>query len=122
MSRTTVTAAKAELYGLISGANLPAGVAAAYDHEPLPGHVAKPVAITISTAGWDGNFWLFALRVYQTAEIDARTAQQNLDVVMADVESKLTSGFGRAAWSVDYVADLKALVATCILPVGREDW
>lgn len=121
MSRATIGAAKAELLGLVSGSNLPAGVTRAYGYEPVPGHLAKPTAITISTAGWDIEFWQIALRVYQSIEVDAEDAQENLDSVMSDVESKLTSGFGMAAWAVDYIADLNALVATCVIPVGRED-
>lgn len=120
MSRGTIGAAKTELLGLVSGANLPAGATRAYGYEPVPGHLAKPTAITISTAGWDLEFWLIALRVYQSIEVDAEDAQENLDAVMDDVESKLTSGFGVAVWTVDYVAELNALVATCILPVGRD--
>lgn len=121
MSRATIGAAKTELLGLVSGANLPAGVTKAYGYEPTPGQLAKPTAITISTAGWDLEFWQIALRIYQSIEVDAEDAQENLDTVMSDVESKLTSGFGMGPWAVDYVADLNALVATCILPVGRED-
>jgi hypothetical protein len=121
MSRDTIGAAKTELLGLLSGANLPAGVTKAYGYEPTPGQLAKPTAITISTAGWDLEFWQVALRVYQSIEVDAEDAQENLDAVMSAVEGKLTSGFGMAAWTVDYLFDLNALVATCIIPVGRED-
>lgn len=121
MSRATIGAAKTELLGLVSGSNLPAGVTKTYGYEPVPGQLAKPTAITVSTAGWDPDFWQIALRIYQSIEVDAEDAQENLDSVMSSVESKLTSGFGMAAWSVDYIADLNALVATCILPVGRDD-
>ncbi len=121
MSRATIGDAKQELYELVSGANLPDGVTKAYSYEPTPGQLAKPTAITISTAGWDLEFWLVALRVYQSVEVDAEGAQENLDAVMTAVEAQLTSGFGMAGWAVEYVADLTALVATCILPVGRED-
>lgn len=121
MARNSLAASKAELYALVSGANLPAGVAAAYDYEPLGGQMAKPVALTISTAGMDPNFYLLAVRIYQTAEVNAQAAQANLDTLVLDVEGKLTSGFGESSWTVDYHADLDALVATCVLPVGRED-
>lgn len=122
LSRETIGDAKAELLGLVSGANLPAGVTKAYGFEPMPGQLAKPTAITISTAGWDLEFWQIALRVYQSIEVDAEDAQANLDAVMSEVESNLTSGFGMGAWSVDYLPDLNAMVATCVLPVGREDF
>jgi len=121
MARNSLAASKAELYGLLSGANLPAGVTAAYDYEPLPGQMAKPVAITVSTAGMSPDFYLLAVRCYQTAEVDAQAAQSNLDILILAVEHKLTAGFGMAPWSVEYVAELDALVATCVLPVGRED-
>jgi hypothetical protein len=121
VSRTSIANAKQELYGLVSGTNLPAGVTAAYDYEPLPGQMAKPTAITISTLAMDPDFYQLAVRIYQTAEIDARAAQMNLDTVILLVEDRLTSGFGMATWTVEYAADLDALVATCIVPVGRED-
>lgn len=121
MARNSLAASKAELYALLSGANLPDSVVAAYDYEPLPGQMAKPVALTISTAGMDPNFYLLAVRLYQSAEVDARAAQANLDTLILTVEHKLTDGFGMAPWSVEYLADLDALVATCVLPVGRED-
>lgn len=121
MARTSIAASKAELYGLLSGANLPSGVVAAYSYEPLPGQLAKPTALTISTAGMDPNFYLLAVRLYQSAEGDAQAAQATLDTLILTVEHKLTSGFGEATWTVEYAADLDALVATCVLPVGRED-
>jgi hypothetical protein len=121
VARNSLAASKAELYALLSGANLPAGVVAAYDHEPLPGQMAKPVALTVSTAGMDPDFYLLAVRIYQTAEVDAQTAQANLDTLILVVEHKLTDGFGMAPWSVAYHPELDALVATCVLPVGRED-
>lgn len=121
MSRNSIAAAKQELYALLSGANLPSPVVAAYDYEPLAGQLAKPTAITISTAGMDPDFYLLALRLYQSAEVDARAAQATLDTLILTVENKLTSGFGVASWTVEYAAELDALVATCVLPVGRED-
>ena len=119
MARTSIAAAKAELYGLVSGANLPSGVTIAYDHEP--GKVEKPVALTISTAGMDADFYLIALRIYQSADVDAKAAQANLDTLILSLEGRLTSGFGRADWTVDWLADINAFVATVVLPVGRED-
>lgn len=121
MARSSIAAAKAELYALLSAANLPAGVVATYNYEPLSGQMAKPTALTISTAGMDPDFYFLAVRVYQSAEIDAEAAQANLDTVILTVENKFTSGFGMAPWSVEYLVDLDAFVATCVVPVGRED-
>lgn len=121
MARTSIAAAKAELYGLLSGANLPSPVVAAYDYEPLSGQMAKPTALTISTAGMDPDFYLLAVRLYQSTDVDVQAAQATLDTLILTVENKLTSGFGVASWAVEYAADLDALVATCVLPVGRED-
>lgn len=119
MARTSIAASKAELYGLVSGANLPAGVTMAYNHEPMS--MAKPVALTISTAGMDADYYLLALRIYHTVDVDVAEAQANLDTLILAVESKLTSGFNVASWAVDYSGELNAWVATCVLPVGRED-
>lgn len=119
MARNSLAASKAELKGLLTAGTNVGGVTTVYDHEPL--QVAKPTAVTIFTAGMDPDFYLIAVRIYHTADVDAKDAQDNLDVMIIDVEDRLSSGFGMAPWSVDYREDLNAFVATTILPVGRED-
>lgn len=121
MSRNSIAAAKAELFGLLSGANLPTGVAAAYDYEPLPGQMAKPVAITVFTVGMTSDFYVYELRIYQTAEIDARVAQNNLDDLVMLVDSKITSGFGPSDWRIGLDTEIAAFVAVNTLMAGRED-
>jgi hypothetical protein len=123
VARNSLAAARAELFALMSAAGVPtvAGVTAVYDHEPFAGQMANPVAMTVFTAGMDPDFYQLALRIYQTAEVDAQAAQENLDTLILAVEAKLTSGFNRGTWSVTYVDELTALVATCTLLVGRED-
>lgn len=121
MARTGLAASKAELYSLITTGGLPSGVTAAYDHEPLPGHLQKPVALTISTAGMTAVDYLIALRIYVTAEPDAEKAQDDLDSVITATDARMTSGWGPSNWDVAYDDQLNAFVATNVFQVGRED-
>lgn len=121
MARNSLAASKAELYSLITTGGLPAGVTAAYDHEPLPGHLQKPIALTISTAGMTAVDYLISLRIYVTAEPDAEKAQDDLDATIMAVDARMTSGFGPSNWEVIYDPDLNAFVALNTFNVGRED-
>ena len=121
MARTSLAASKAELYSLITSGGLPTGVTAAYDHEPLSGHLQKPVAITISTAGMNAVDYQIALRIYVTAEPDAEKAHDDLDTLIMTVDGRMTSGFGPSNWDVTYDSELNAFVATNVFDVGRED-
>lgn len=121
MARTSLAAAKAELHALITTGGLPAGVTVSYAHEPAPGHLQKPAAITIFTAGMSPTDYLIALRIYVTTDVDAVKAQDDLDTLIMLVDARMTSGFGPSNWDVEWFADLGALVATCVFEVGRED-
>jgi hypothetical protein len=121
VARTSLAASKAELHSLITTGGLPSGLTAAYDHEPLPGHLQKPTALTISTAGMTAVDYLIALRIYVTAEPDAEKAQDDLDALIMAVDGRMTSGFGPSNWDVNYDVELNAFVATNIFLVGRED-
>lgn len=121
MARDSLAASKAELLALITTGGLPSGVTAAYGYEPLPGQMQKPVAVTVSTAGMDPNFYLIALRIYVSVENDAEQASDDLDTLILDVDDRMTSGFGPSNWTVTYQPDLAAFVAENVFTVGRED-
>lgn len=121
MARTSLAAAKAELHALITTGGLPAGVTVSYAHEPAPGHMQKPAAVTIFTAGMNPFFYLIALRIYVSTDADATKAQDDLDTLIMLVDSRMTSGFGPSNWDVEWNSDLGALVATNMFEVGRED-
>lgn len=129
MSRTTLAATKAELYGLLWSANAPtfsaSGVDAAsvhvYDHEPKA--MSHPFSVTIATAGMTPTDWVIAVRIYaDTARADAKTAQDQLDLLVPAVDAKIGSngGFGPSAWEIVWDPDLDALVATNLLNIGRD--
>ena len=120
MSRESLAAAKAEMYELLTTPAVPAGVTAAYDHEPARGHAQKPVAVTLFTAGMDGINYLIGLRIYVTGDIDARTAQATLDSVMLAVDARMLL-FGPSEWESEWDAELGAFTATNVFAVGRED-
>lgn len=121
MARTSLGAAKAELFALVTTPSLPSGLTMAYDHEPLAGNVQKPNALTISTAGMSPTDYLIALRLYVSAEPDAETANDDLDSLIMAVDGRMTGGFGPSEWEVAYEPELVAFVATNVLRVGRED-
>jgi hypothetical protein len=131
MSRTTVAAAKAELYALLWSANAPTFSATGvdtssihvYDHEPK--QMTHPFSVTIATAGFTPDDWVLAVRIYaDTARADAKTAQDQLDLLIPAVDVKIGSngGFGPSSWEIDWDADLDALIATNLLNVGRQDY
>lgn len=131
MSRSTLANAKAELFGLVASntttgvpvASLSAvGVVKCYDYEPRAGDLAKPIAVTVSTAGMTPDFWQFALRLYVSADVSVKDAQTQLDSAMVAIDGLMTAGFGPSQWTVEYVPEFQAMVASLALEVGRQDY
>lgn len=130
MSRSTLAAAKAELYALLwtgsaptfTAGSIPSTAITVYDHEPRSG--AKPYSVTISTAGMSAESWLIALRVYAFSVNDPKTAQDELDLLVPAVDAKAGSngGFDLGPWELTWDDPLEALVATSIIEVGRQDY
>lgn len=129
MSRATVAASKAELLGLLwtgtaptfTVTNIDAASIRVLDHEPRS--LTHPFTVTIATAGMTPDDWVLAVRVYAvTAKTDAKTAQDQLDLLLPAVDAKIGSngGFGPSNWAVDYDDSLDAYVALNLLEVGRE--
>lgn len=128
MARTSLAAAKAELYGMFQVAGVPniTGVTAVYSYEPPAGKLALPVSITISTAGLGVDDYRIQLRIYISAQVDAQVAQSTMDTMLLAVEQKIHdspagSGWPRTDWSVGYDHDIDAFIGVCNLMVGRED-
>lgn len=122
MSRTSLTNAKAELYGLVDDIT---GVTVAYDHQPvLSGGINGPVALCVFTAGMDADFWQIGVRLLVSAAVDAKDAQDTLDLLMPRVDvATNTGGYGPAVWQVDYPTEESPFfTATCIYNVGRQDY
>jgi hypothetical protein len=123
VARNSLAAAKAELYALLQTGGTPtvSGVTAVFDYEPFSGQSAKPVAMTIFTAGMTPTDYLIALRIYHTTEVDVAAAQAALDTIIQATDALMTSGFGPSEWTVEFQVDIAALVATNVFQVGRED-
>jgi hypothetical protein len=122
--RSSLAAAKDELYGLLAPGGVPAvgGVNAVYDHEPHDGQRAKPVAITISTAGLASDAFSLTVRIYVAADGEASLFQDTLDSVLEAVDLLMTTYWGPQGWEVvDRRDDLNAYTAECQVSVGRED-
>lgn len=121
MARTSIAAAKQELYALVIAGGLPTGLTVAYDHEPLPGDLQKPTAVTVFTVGMTPDDYVLGLRIYATAAADAKAAQDTLDVLIQTIDARINSGFGPSNFEIEYRDDLVAFVATNLFQVGRED-
>lgn len=130
MARTSLSAAKAELFALLANVSTGAPVAAltaqgvtiVYDHEPAPGQQPRDVAITLATVGQSPLFWQLALRLYVPAQVDAKAAQDTIDTAMPAIDALMTDGFGPSQWTVDWIDDIQAFVAENRLDVGRDDY
>jgi hypothetical protein len=122
VSRTSVANAKAELYSLITSPAL-SGVTATYPFEPIPGQGAKPVMVTVATTGMTPTDYLLTVRIYATAEVDAKSAQDTLDTLVQTIDARIgsTGRYGPSRWEVEFVPELAAFVASNALEIGRED-
>lgn len=86
--------------------------------EPRDLHGA--VVVTVSTAGARPDGWLIALRCYVSGRLDPIAAQDRLDTVIEGLVPRLDDRFGPDLWEeVEWVDELQALVATCVLDVPR---
>lgn len=125
MSRTTLANAKAELVALLVTGGAPAvsGVTQVYGYDPPVKDLAGPVAIAVSTDSVTPTEWRLAVRIYITATVDAKQAQDDLDTLIPAVDAKLTSGFGPSQWTIDLPSEERPFyTATHVLEVGREDY
>lgn len=113
---------------MISPAAVRADIATLCGHMSVPFVPYEPFAaptrpfVTMFFDGYDANFWNITIRVYSPYEtVGAETAQETLDTVMPEVEDALSSQYGPVQWSVLPDFDIKALVASWPVQVGRED-
>lgn len=132
MSRTSLKNTKAEMYGLLWSAGAPTftatGVDAAsvhvYDHEPRS--LDYPFNVTIAFGGNNASFWVLTVRIYaNTARMDAKTAQDQLDVLMPAVEvaAVANGGYDPRGWSpLEWDDLLDAFMVACDFEVGRQDY
>jgi hypothetical protein len=121
VARTSLAASKQELYALLTTGGLPSGVTVAYDYEPAPGDVQKPGVVTIFTGGMTPTDYLLVLRIYMPTGASVKKAQEDLDTLIMTVDARMTSGFGPSNWTVEWLVELDALVASNTFEVGRED-
>lgn len=129
MAATSLTAAKADLYALLTS-NTTTGAPAAsmtavsrvYNHEPLPGDLFKPISVTITTVGMTPNEFLLEVRIYAADGTQAIT-QANLDLAVAQVDARIgtTAEFGPSDWTIAWVGEISAWVALLQVTAGRQD-
>lgn len=125
MARTSLTAAKDELYGLLSSSDVPSisGVDAVYDHLPPYTTLSGSVSVAVFTAGVTADFWLLAVRVFAGFGVDAKSTQDALDLILPLIDDATnTGGYGPAAWEFEFpTREPQFITATCVYQVGRED-
>lgn len=122
MSRTTLANAKAELVSLTASIT---GVTERFDHHPTsPTGLRGPVSLAVFTAGMDADYWQLGLRLFVTATIDPKQAQDDLDVLMPLIDVATNNGgFGPSNWTIDFpTEEAPFFAATCIFNVGRQDY
>lgn len=126
MARTSVAAAKAELFGMVSaGAQrcVVPGVASAYDHEPGSGRATGRIALTVTTAGIGPDEWTFALRLYADAGADPAGVHAALDVIMPAITDLVSHRWGPENWIGPNPHPDRDDVLVCewLVSCGRED-
>lgn len=123
MSRTSLEATIAELYEVLAPDGVPAvsGVARVYDHEPAPGQMVGPVAVTIDDGGLTDVSYIVVVRVYHTTDVDAAKATATLRRLYQEIDDLLTTHWGPTEWVRENDREIGALIASCRLEVGRED-
>ena len=128
MARSTFAASITELFNLLAsdsaGTPRVTGVTKVYAYEPNNQSALKPVAVTITPDAMTPTHWRVALRVYQTLDIDAATAQSNIVSMVVGIDNLITSGFGPSDWTFEINTDttVNAIVATNILEIVRADF
>lgn len=94
-----------------------------YDHEPRS--LDYPISVTLAFGGSDALFWTVMVRIYaNTARMDAKTAQDQLDLLMPAVEAKVVTngGYDPAGWSaLEWDDGLDAFMVENAVIVGRQD-
>lgn len=126
MARTSLAAAKAELFAMLSAGNdrcLVDGVTSAYDFEPGQRRALGPIALTVTTAAIDPDEWRFALRLYADVGADPAGVQAALDVIMPAITDLISDRWGPEQWigPTPHPEDDNTLVCEWIVACGRED-
>lgn len=118
MARTTLAGAFAELSTALAGID----VEAVYDYEPANREMWLPSSLTLFCSQWTPTSWIVLVRLYVEMVEGSEEAQEKLYALAADVEDALSSGYGPSSWAFDYDGELRLLVGTLTLEVGREDY
>ena len=99
-----------------------------YDHEPYGGNLTKPASITIRTGGYENETlsYIFEIRVYIDASVDAQKSADLLDAIIDRIEfsnngiSRITSDFSPEDWETSFEPDIQAWGAICRVRYGRD--
>jgi hypothetical protein len=124
MSSATLADAKAELLDLLAPAGVPAAaaVSAVNPHDGPPNYrgVGKAV-VTVATGGMNPDGWKAIVRIYADARSNPDGAADLIDAAMPQIDA-LFGRFGRQDWTVAYNDTLVTWVASCTVPLFREDF
>lgn len=123
MARTSLAAAKAELYATFfdGSSSLIDNVVVVLDYEPPKEELTAAVTITIATLAVTPSEFRFAVRIYVKVSGGPKVTQDMLDTVLMDVDHAISSGFGESDWRVRLLEADALLMAECQWECGRED-
>jgi hypothetical protein len=127
MAPTSLTLAKSDLYSRLcadTSIGSPHSTLTAftriYNHEPMPGDIAKPISLTILTGQLDPDWFTFSVRIYAADGTQAIT-QTNLDAAIDQFEARMNAEFGPSNWDIQWIEEIAAWVAVSEVKVGRQD-
>lgn len=122
MARTSLAAAKAELYAAFGGnTSTIANVVVILDYEPPRDELPAAVTITIQTMGVTPDYFRFAVRIYVKATGVSKVTQDLMDSILMDVDRAVSSGFGESEWRIRALDAEGLLMAENNYECGRDD-
>lgn len=115
-----MAATRTEMKTLLEAAAIPR--VTVYDHETAAKNLARPLAVTVFCSGVTPVAWLMQVRHYAFAATDPEQAQKDTDTNVLLIEAALDGHYGEMTWDIGYVEELDCILATTVIPVGREDF
>ena len=123
MARTSLAAAKDELYAAFGGGTPTiTNVVVVLDYEPFnKAELNAASVVTIQTLGITPEFFRFTVRVYVDVSGGSKVTQDLMDTILMDVDHAVDGGFGESEWRIRYIEADGLLQAENTYECGRGD-
>ena len=122
MARSSLAAAKAELYAAFGGdTSTIDDVVVILDYEPDKDEMPAAVTVTIATVGVTPKTFRFTVRIYIKTSGGAKVTQDLMDTILMDVDHAVSGGFGESEWRIRLLEADNLLMAENTYECGRED-